>query len=54
VRTISPRFHEALRPDRLHRLRRDPYAFHFQYLRLSDRAEIYDIRRLIVGPPDPI
>ncbi len=54
VRAISPRFHEALRPDRLHRLRRDPYAFHFQYLRLSDRAEIYDIRRLIVGPPDPI
>lgn len=48
----SPRFHEALEPARLKKLRLDPYALHFQYLRLSDRLEIYDVRRLLVGPPD--
>jgi pimeloyl-ACP methyl ester carboxylesterase len=48
----SPRFHQALAPDRLRRLRRDPYAMHFQYLRLSDHPDVYDIRRLIVGPAD--
>lgn len=48
----SPRFHLALEPGRLKRLRRDPYALHFQYLRLSDHPAVYDIRRLIVGPPD--
>ena len=54
VKVTSPRFHQALSPDRLARLRRDPYAYHFQYLRLSDSPEIYDIRRLIVGPPVPV
>jgi hypothetical protein len=46
----SPRFHQALEPARLKRLRLDPYALHFQYLRLSDRPAVYDVRRLIVGP----
>lgn len=50
VQARSPRFHEALDPARMSRLRRDPRALHFQYLRLSDRPEIYDIRRLIAGP----
>ena len=48
----SPRFHESLSPERMSRLRRDPRSLHFQYLRLSDRPEIYDIRRLVAGPPD--
>ena len=52
VRARSPRFHEALDPARMSRLRRDPRALHFQYLRLSDRPEVYDVRRLIAPPPE--
>lgn len=48
----SPRFHQALEPARLKQLRLDPHALHFQYLRLSDRPAVYDVRRLLVGPPD--
>lgn len=51
VTARSPRFHEALAPERLRRLRRDPRALHFQYLRLSDRPEVYDVRQYLAGPP---
>lgn len=51
VRARSPRFHEALHAERLRQLRRDPRALHFQYLRLSDRPEVYDVRRVLAGPP---
>lgn len=51
VTARSPRFHEALAPERMRRLRRDPRALHFQYLRLSDRPEVYDVRQYLAGPP---
>lgn len=46
----SPRFHRALDPAAFRRLRRDPMAFHFQYMRSCDHPEVYDWFRLIAGP----
>ena len=46
----SPRFHRAMTPAAFRRLRRDPMAFHFQYMRSCDHPEVYDWFRLIAGP----
>ena len=50
VRTGSPRFHVYLEPETFRAIRRDPIAFHFQYLRASDRPGGYDYFALTAGP----
>ncbi|MGA0544176.1 hypothetical protein ACO2Q1_02765 [Brevundimonas sp. VNH65] len=50
VRRLSPHFHRALSPERFRTLKRDPMAYHFQYMRSSDHPEVYDWRRIAFGP----
>jgi hypothetical protein len=45
----SPRFHRAMAPAAYRRLKREPMALHFQYMRSSDHPEVYDWFRLIAG-----
>lgn len=44
-----PRFHQVLTPERFRAVRRDPNAFHFQYLRAVDLPGGYDWFRLVAG-----
>lgn len=50
VRRLAPHFHRALSPDRFRALKRDPIAYHFQYMRASDHPEVYDWSRIAFGP----
>lgn len=46
----QPRFHKLLSPKRFAAIRRDPLAFHFQYMHATDVAGDYDWFDLICGP----
>ena len=46
----APRFHKLLTPERFRAIRRDPLAFHFQYLKATDLAGGYDWFALAAGP----
>lgn len=46
----APRFHKVLTPERYRAIRRDPNAFHFQYLKAVDVAGGYDWFRIAAGP----
>lgn len=48
-----PRFHKVLTPERYRAIRRDPNAFHFQYLKAVDIPGGYDWFRIAAGP-DPL
>lgn len=48
-----PRFHKVLTPERYRAIRRDPNAFHFQYLKSVDIPGGYDWFRIAAGP-DPL
>lgn len=50
VERRSPRFHKALSAEAFHALKRDPMAYHFQYMRSSDDPSAYDWYRLAFGP----
>lgn len=50
VERRSPRFHKALSPEAFRALKRDPMAYHFQYMRSSDDTDAYDWYRLAFGP----
>jgi hypothetical protein len=45
-----PRFHRALSPEAFRALKRDPMAYHFQYMRASDHPDVYDWHRMAFGP----
>jgi len=45
-----PRFHRSLSPAAFRALKRDPMAYHFQYMRPSDDPDVYDWHRLAFGP----
>lgn len=44
------RFHQALAPAAFRALKRNPMAYHFQYMRPSDDPDVYDWHRLAFGP----
>ena len=46
----APRFHKLLTAERFRAIRRDPLAFHFQYLKATDMAGGYDWFALAAGP----
>ena len=50
VTDCRPRFHKLLTPERFAAIRRDPLAFHFQYLHATDVAGDYDFFGLTCGP----
>ncbi len=45
-----PHFHRALTPAAFRALKRNPMAYHFQYMRPSDDPHVYDWYRLAFGP----
>lgn len=47
---LYPRFHRSLAPEAFRALKRNPMAYHFQYMRPSDDAAVYDWHRLAFGP----
>lgn len=46
----APRFHRILEPERFRAVRRNPLAFHFQYLMAADRPGGHDWFALTAGP----
>ena len=46
----TPRFHALMSPETYRRLRRDPLALHFHYLRAAEIPGDYDFFRLTAGP----
>lgn len=50
VMNRPPRFHKLLTPERFAAIRRDPLAFHFQYLHATDVAGGYNFFDLTCGP----
>ncbi|MFT4953750.1 MAG: hypothetical protein ACI8U3_000112 [Brevundimonas sp.] len=46
----APRFHKLLTDEHFRAIRRDPLAFHFQYLKATDLPDGYDWFALAAGP----
>ena len=50
IRSRAPRFHKVLTPERFRAIRRDPLAFHFQYMGAVDIPGGYDWFEMTGGP----
>ena len=46
----APRFHKLLTEEHFRAIRRDPLAFHFQYLKATDLPGAYDWFAIAAGP----